>query len=85
LHTLIDPTTKRKYSKQEITDLYSTLVCGFNMCLLNTKKDSGIYSMRYEIMVDATKQIIRIPVAIEKETCRLTMMQFVPSMDKVKR
>ena len=85
LYALTDSTTRRKYSKQEITDLCSTLGLGFEMRLLNTKKDSGIYSMSYEVMVDATRQIIRLPVVVENDTCRLLLMEFGSCMGMIKR
>ena len=77
LYVLTDSTTRRKHSKQEITDICSTLGLGFEMHLLNTKKVSGIYSMSYEIMVDATRQIIRLPVVVENDTCRLLLINFI--------
>jgi hypothetical protein len=85
LYLLTDSTTRKKYSKLEITDIYSTLGLGFDMRLLDTKIDSGNFSMSYEVVIDATKQIIRLPVVVQNDTCRLLLIEFSSNIDAIKR
>ena len=46
------------------------------MRLLSTAKVANGYTMNYEVKVNATKQILTLPVVVERDTCRVLLKEF---------
>ena len=73
---LTDSTSRNQFQEKEIIDHYRSFGLGFQMRLLSTAKVANGYTMNYEVKVNATKQILTLPVVVERDTCRVLLNEF---------
>ena len=84
LYHLTEQATKAKYSKKEIIKLYKNMAMGFQMSYpINKTTEDGFIWLYYKVDINATKKILRMPILIENDTCRLVLMQFKNELERI--
>lgn len=76
LYKLTDQSSKGKFSKQEIIDRYKILPLGFVLKLNNKTIAQKVIWLHYSVKIDATNKVLRIPITIENDTCRIILDKF---------
>ena len=57
---------------------------GFEMTFpMNKTTEDGVVWLYYNVDIDATKKILRMPILIENDTCRLVLMQFQKELERI--
>ena len=84
LYRLTDQATRAKYSKSAIIEVYKNMAMGFEMGFpMNKTTEDGVVWLYYKVDIDATKKILRMPILIENDTCRLVLMQFQKELERI--
>ena len=84
LYRLTDQATRAKYSKKEIIKVYKNMAMGFEMGFpMNKTTEDGVVWLYYKVDINATKKILRMPILIENDTCRLVLNQFQQELERI--
>lgn len=74
LYRLTNHTLKERLRKEEIINKYRKLPLGFDLGFpINKTVDQDTIWLHYKVDIQATKKIMRMPVIIENDTCRLLL------------
>lgn len=77
LYRLTNRSLKSSLSSQEIINKYKKLPMGFDLDFpINKTEESGMIWLHYAVEINATKKIMRMPVVVEDDTCRLVLQLF---------
>ncbi len=77
LYRLTNSSLKSSLSSQEIINKYKQLPMGFDLDFpINKTEEGGMIWLHYEVAINATKKIMRMPVVVEDDTCRLVLQLF---------
>lgn len=82
---LTDSISKNTLSDSEILELYKGLQLGFEMKLISIDKSSIDPVLHYEINVNATIQVLKMPVIVEDDTVRLNLIPFTNEVELINR
>ena len=77
LYRLTNSSLKSSLSSQEIINKYKKLPMGFDLDFpINKTEEGGMIWLHYAVEINATKKIMRMPVVVEDDTCRLVLQLF---------
>ena len=84
LYRLTNSALKASLSKQGIINKYRNLPMGFDLDFpINKTDENGIIWLHYSVEINATKKIMRMPVVIEEDTCRLMLLLFENELNRI--
>ena len=84
LYRLTNSTLKSSLSKQDIINKYRNLPMGFDLDFpINKTDENGIIWLHYSAEINATKKIMRMPVVVEDDTCRLMLLLFENELNRI--
>ena len=84
LYRLTNSALKASLSKQGIINKYRNLPMGFDLDFpINRTDEKGIIWLHYSVEINATKKIMRMPVVIEEDTCRLMLLLFENELNRI--
>jgi hypothetical protein len=84
LYRLTNSSLKSSMSKQEIVNTYRKLPMGFDLDFpMNKTEDSGVIWLHYAVEINATKKVMRMPVVVENDTCRLMLQLFKNELTQI--
>ena len=84
LYRLTNSALKSSLTKQEIVNKYQSLPLGFDLDFpMNRTEENGIIWLHYAVEINATKKIMRMPIVIEEDTCRLMLLMFEDELNQI--
>tara|TARA_B100000609_G_scaffold193511_1_gene184981 strand:+ start:721 stop:1209 length:489 start_codon:yes stop_codon:yes gene_type:complete len=84
LYRLTNSALKSSLTKQEIVNKYRSLPLGFDLDFpMNRTEENGIIWLHYAVEINATKKIMRMPIVIEEDTCRLMLLMFEDELNQI--
>ena len=84
LYRLTNSGLKSSLTKQEIINKYRSLPLGFDLDFpMNKTEENGMIWLHYAVEINATKKIMRMPVVIEEDTCRLKLLLFEEELNQI--
>ena len=84
LYRLTNSTLKSSLTKQEIVNKYRSLPLGFDLDFpMNRTEENGIIWLHYAVEINATKKIMRMPIIVEEDTCRLMLLMFEDELNQI--
>lgn len=84
LYRLTNSTLKSSLSKQDIISKYRNLPMGFDLDFpINKTDENGFIWLHYSVEINATKKIMRMPVVVEDDTCRLMLLLFENELNRI--
>ena len=82
---LTDSTSRATMTDAQIITSYKNMGLGFNMTLVSMANVNNNHTLNYRVEVNATNQIIQMPIVIEKDTVRLQLIPFKNELQKLNR
>ncbi len=84
LHRLTNSALKSSLTKQDIISKYRSLPLGFDLGFpMNKTEENGMIWLHYAVEINATKKIMRMPIVIEEDTCRLMLLIFENELNQI--
>lgn len=84
LYRLTNSALKSSLNQQDIITKYRNLPMGFDLDFpINKTYENGIIWLHYSVEINATKKIMRMPVVIEEDTCRLMLLLFENELNHI--
>ena len=84
LYRLTNSALKSSLNQQDIINKYRNLPMGFDLDFpINKTDENGIIWLHYSVEINATKKIMRMPVVIEEDTCRLMLLLFENELNRI--
>lgn len=84
LYRLTNSSLKTNLSRDEIIEIYKGLPLGFDLKFpINKTLESNTIWLHYSCTINATKKILRFPIVVEDDTCRLLLMRFQSELEKI--
>ena len=69
--SLLDSTTKQKFSKKELCELLVNLEFGYDMKLRGASVESSIQKLNYICIISQTKVVKQLRVSVQNDTARI--------------
>ena len=84
LYRLTNSALKSSLTRQEIINRYRSLPLGFDLEFpMNKTEENGTIWLHYAVEINATKKIMRMPIVVEEDTCRLKLLLFEDELNKI--
>ena len=84
LYRLTNSSLKSSLTKQEIINKYRSLPMGFDLDFpMNRTEENGTIWLHYAVEINATKKIMRMPIVVEEDTCRLKLLLFEEELNQI--
>ena len=84
LYRLTNSALKSSLTKQEIINKYRSLPLGFDLDFpMNKTEENGTIWLHYAVEINATKKIMRMPIVVEEDTCRLKLLLFEEELNQI--
>ena len=84
LYRLTNSALKSSLTKQEIVSKYRSLPLGFDLDFpMNRTEENGTIWLHYAVEINATKKIMRMPIIVEEDTCRLMLLMFEDELNQI--
>ena len=84
LYRLTNSALKSSLTKQEIINKYRSLPLGFDLDFpMNKTEENGMIWLHYAVEINATKKIMRMPIVVEEDTCRLMLLIFENELNQI--